>query len=142
MLKTTPTGEPTAERSAAVKVCSALPSPQLTTTEPPLPPGNGRKSALVAPGLASLKAPMRAGDVGLPSTPEIVVPFKLVSAASRTVTPPPGGLVNVVVAPPRVVMMTLRVLGRPGGVPPHRCGFPGPQRAGRRWPDQSRSAGL
>ena len=51
----------------------------------------------------------------IPSMPVISVPLELVSGASRTVTPPPGGLVNVVVAPPRVVMMTLRVSGSARG---------------------------
>ena len=51
----------------------------------------------------------------IPSTPVISVPLELVSWASRTVTPPPGGLVSVVVAPPRVVMMTLKVSGSARG---------------------------
>ena len=38
--------------------------------------------------------------VAIPSMPVISVPLELVSGASSTVTPPPGGLVKVVVAPP------------------------------------------
>ena len=74
------------------------------------------KSATVAPWLASVKVPSRTvpGRVALDARD--LVPLELVSGASRTVTPPPGGLVNVVVTPPRVVMMTLSVSGVSPGV--------------------------
>ena len=52
---------------------------------------------MVAPWLASVKVPSRTVPVVIPSMPVISVPLELVSWASRTVTPPPGGLVSVVV---------------------------------------------
>ena len=64
----------------------AEPSPQLTTTEPPLPPGAVVKSATVEPWLASVKVPSRTVPVVIPSMPVISVPLELVSGASRTVT--------------------------------------------------------
>ena len=105
-------GVPMAERLLASRGRGAEPSPQSTSTIPvPVV-----KSATVAPWLASMKVPSRTVPVVLPSIPVIELPEEPVSVASRTVTPPPGGLVSVVVAPPEVVMMTLRVSGRPGGV--------------------------
>ncbi len=119
IVNTTPSGEPFSVRLSTLNVSTADPSPQFTTTEPaPLV-----KLAIVALGLALENVPSRVptslgpvSGVEFPSMPVISVPFELVSVASSTVTPPPGGLVNVVVTPPRVVMMTLRVSGMPAGV--------------------------
>ena len=67
--------------------------------------------------------------VEVPSMPVIVVPLELVSGASSTVTPATGRAGQRVVTPPRVVMMTLRVSGKPAGFPPRKYGCRGPRRS-------------
>ena len=70
----------------------------------------------VGPGLAEVKVPRRTRPVGVLSKPVRFVPAEPVSLASITLTPPPSGLVSVVLDPPRVVMTKLRVSVEPAGV--------------------------
>ena len=85
MLKTVLSTELLAVRFAAVKVCGALPSPQLTTTDPvPVV-----KSATVAVGSESVKVPIRVvAGVAMPSVPLKVIPVEPVIVASTTVAVP------------------------------------------------------
>ena len=103
-------GEPLDVTAEAGSVCGAEPSPQLTTTEP----SPVVKSATVATGLASVKVAMTTLPVLFPSMPVIDVP-EAVIGASATVTAAAGGLDSVVVAPPRVVIMTLESVWRAAG---------------------------
>ena len=124
-MKITPLGEPTAVRLAAVKVSGAEPSPQLTTTEPPLPAAVKRQEVvMVAPWLASVKVPSRTVPVVIPSMPVISVPLELVSWASRTVAVPG------VRARGRAAQGRDDDVDRVGCLPRRTCGCRGPGRSG------------
>ena len=64
----------------------------------------------------SVKVPEQDGPVGFPSIPVISVPFELGQRGVDDSDAVPGGSVNVVVLPPRVVMTHSESEGRARGV--------------------------